>query len=260
MGRNDFELARLWALRHSHDPKALEDLCLLIQQELSLFRPPEFSQLHGLDGLQGHPERGRQYVQDFLLDKVLTGEIDTTCEHVGALKVFYRRYLLDVIKSYRTRGKYFQPESPGSEHEAGLGLIEQAAAPESVPSFDGLESLGIRVPKVRAAARQFLEQREPWVRAFLSFSYCPDADARETMQALARRLRIRSYAYKAEQLGFNWRGESPEAFSEKTVLGQWIVSLGIEVKLENQDAVLDALKILCYESLLIGSKQEDVRP
>jgi hypothetical protein len=174
--------------------------------------------------------------------------------------VFYRRYLVDVIRSYRTRGKYLQDEFLGSDNDAGLGLIEKTAAPESAQNFVGLESLGIKVLNVQVSARQFLEQQEPWVRVFLSLSYCPEKDARETMQALARRLSIRSYAYKAERLGFNWRGESPEAFSETTLLGRWIVSLGIAVTQENRDAVLDALKILCYESLLIGSEQEDLRP
>lgn len=260
MGSNDLELARLWGLRGSHDPQALEDLCLLIQQELHSFRPIEFSQLHGLDGLQSHSDRARQYVQDFLLDKVLTGKVNTTCEHVNALKVFYRRYLIDVIRSYRSRGKYLQDEFFGADDDAGSGLIEKTASLESTQNFDGLESLGIEVLNVQVSARQFLEQQEPWVRAFLSLSYCPNEDEGETMQALARRLRIRSYAYKAKKLGFNWRGESPEAFSETTLLGRWIVSLGIALTRENRDAVLDALKILCYESLLRGSEQEDVRP
>ena len=260
MGNSDRELARLWALRHSQDPQALEDLCLLIQRELSGYRPAEFAQLRGLDGLPDHSERTRQYVQEFLLDKVLTGESETRCDHVGALKLFYRRYLIDVIKSYLRRSKYLQADPTGPEDGEGTGLVERAVGPDFASDFGGLDALGIGVSKIRAAARQFLADQEPWVRAFLAFSYCPDTDTRETMHALARRLGVRSYAYKAEKLGFNWRGGTPEAFSEQTLVGHWLTGLGITVGPDNQGAILDALKILCHESLLSVSEQEDPRP
>ncbi|NHA14610.1 hypothetical protein [Thioalkalivibrio sp. XN279] len=261
MSSLDSELAHLWSQRHAHDPRVLERLCTLIQQQLISFRPPkEFSQLQSLDGLPSPADRARQYVQDFLLDKVLTGKGDTTCESVRALKVFYRRYLIDVIRSHRTRGKYLQSDTVETSGEVSVSIIENTAAPESNPDFEELESLNIRAMDVRDSARRFLEQQESWVQAFLALSYCPGSDSGETMQALARRLNVRSYAYKAGKLGFNWHGESPDAFFEETLVGQWIVGLGIPITRDNRAAVRDALKILCQESLLIASDQEGVQP
>jgi hypothetical protein len=60
----------------------------------------------------------------------------------------------------------------------------------------------------------------------------PRRRAFRTLVHLAKRKGIKSQAYKAEKLGFNWRGGDVAGFAE-TLLGRWITgSLGIELALK----------------------------
>lgn len=96
---------------------------------------------------------------------------------------------------------------------------------------------------------------EEWVRIFIGFSNCPDADHSEPLVHLARRCNIKSQAYKAARLGFNWRGKDFTGFDD-TLLGRWIVSLGIGISPENAHLIHGALKILCIEALTWAEQQE----
>ena len=73
---------------------------------------------------------------------------------------------------------------------------------------------------------------------------------------LAKRKGIKSQAYKAEQLGFNWKKNDLAGFA-KTLLGRWISEIvGIEICTENSPLILGVLKILCFEALLWADQQE----
>jgi hypothetical protein len=99
---------------------------------------------------------------------------------------------------------------------------------------------------VRERAKIFLNQLDETARIYLALHAC--ADAPEPLYKIAERLRIPSYHYRAHQLGITRKkGEFGEDY-ETTQIGQWLTKeLGLELKANPE--VLQALKILCFESL-----------
>jgi hypothetical protein len=119
-----------------------------------------------------------------------------------------------------------------------------------------LAEAGFRQPSSGGFGQRLAGASEEWVRLFVALSNCPDATLSEPLVRLARRKGIKSQAYKAEKLGFNWRGGDLDGFAG-TLLGRWIVdSLGIELVPENSPLILGVLKILCFEALSWAEQQE----
>ncbi|WP_006786744.1 hypothetical protein [Thiorhodospira sibirica] len=269
----DKELSDLWNSRGEGDPEKLEQLYRLIEKLLRNYTRP-FARLEGLDGLDD-TQRKDQYISDFFMDKVFGGGENTRCDHVGALKLFYKRYLEDVARKYekihrREISDHF--ESAGEEEDEEINVTDKEAhkqwednarAGEDVSGhFSALNELGLSEAFVAASLRKIIkEYSHPdkyWVILFIGYHYCQDADDREPLGKLAKRKKIQSYAYKAEKLGFNWRDAGNyQGFAEKTLLGQWLRSLGIDLIPENRLAIAEALKILCAEALSWVERQDD---
>jgi hypothetical protein len=243
----DHELRDLWSRRQYLDQAEMTRLCLIVTEVLRAYRPRE---------LGGLPEDVNDYINGFLVRKVLDRDLASQCDHVGALCYYYRNFLIDCLKKQKNRSKIEQhfPDAP----EGDAPYSTQAADLTTDGASDSIEDLrqaGLQPQQVRESAAAWLAGSEEWVRIFVGLHNCPDADASEPLVHLARRKGIPSYAYRAKQLGFNWKGESPEGFAD-TLIGQWIVSLGIEIVPDNIPLVHGALKILCLEALLWAEQQE----
>lgn len=246
----DHELRDLWSRRRKLDQAEWTRLCLIVLEVLRGYRPQILRSL---------PEDADEYINDFLVQKVLRRDLASQCDHVGALRVFYLRFLNSEIRRPINRSKLSldSPDAP----EGDVPYSTQAADLTTDAASDSIEDLrqaGFQPQQVRESAAAWLAGSEEWVRIFVGLHNCPDADASERLVHLARRKGIPSYAYRAKQLGFNWKGrkgKSPKGFTN-TLIGQWIVSLGIEFVPDNESLVHGALEILCLEALLWAEQQE----
>lgn len=243
----DAELRDLWSRRADLDPVGITRLCEIVMDVLMSLRPKELASLS---------EDNDVYVIGFIENKVLRPDLLSQCYHTGALRGFYGNYLIDEIR--REKRRTGKEVADRQEIDAGeeTSHIEQAAddASHEIEPLQMLEDAGFSCPKIATAARGWLESTEDWARVFVAYSNCPDADQSEPLVRLAKRLGIKSQAYKAEKLGFNWGKETHAGF-EETLLGRWIVSLGIDIRPENANLVLGALKILCFEALSWAEQQ-----
>ena len=240
----DQELGDLWYRRDSLDHAGWERLYTIVRQALRRQRE--------LSGLPGEHE---DYVNDFFADVVMRLSAAPARFHVGGLNWIYRNYLRDCLRKENRRAEIFVSENSGQDDTAP----EHPAAPDAEStsaqdqgSVDLIEA-GWPREKLEQSARVWLSRAEDWVPVFLGLHFCADAEISETLQKLAKRLGVKSYAYKAKALGFNWDMKKATSSGEKfsaTLLGRWLTrDLGLDVSPENKDAIHAAFKILCLEAL-----------
>ncbi len=239
----DDELRGLWSRRATLDEAGWNRLYHIVYSVLAQYRPQHLAAL---------PDDLAVYIHSFFVDKVYRFDLLNECYHAGALKVFFKNYLFDELRTIARRSAHEVSASETSEDGRNLDSDSKPdVATEQLVELDSLDALaqmGLHPEAVSALARQWLHAQEEWVRLFLALSNCPDAEESEALSRLAARYRIKSQAYKAAQLGFNWREPTYVGFG-KTLIGQWIASLGIAIAPENQQPILAALKILCFEAL-----------
>ena len=244
----DSELRNLWSCRPDLDENGWSRLYQITISVLKNYKPRE---------LAGLPEEREVYIQDFFEDKVFRLDSLSRCDHAGALRIYYLNYLRDLIRGRQSRAKWEISDKHDPDDDSPPSLDE---APDIEADhrdlFAELEDAGFIPAQVAASAATWLATNEEWVRIFVAFSNCPDAALSEPLVRLAKRKGIKSQAYKAEQLGFNWKKADLAGFAN-TLLGRWITeSVGIELRPENSPLVLGVLNILCLEALLWAEQQE----
>ncbi len=257
--KHDFELGDLWSRRDSLSEAEWARLFNLVWEILHPYRPSELASLS---------DERDEYVQDFFLKKVFRNNAaaDGQRAHVGALKLFYRRFLRDKIDAEKTRDDLFVSSTGVSEDGVAPGYEEVPEDPGAYGDPDAsrlLAEAGLSVEKVATAADTWLDCQEAWVPVYLGLHFCPEAEVSEPLYKLARRLHIASHHYKAVRLGINWMlgraGAQGQAFSE-TLLGCWIVEdLDIALSIDNRELMLTAFKILCYQALIRSEQLEFVQ-
>ena len=243
----DAELCDLWGRRRDLDDASWIRLYRIVEETLLRYKPRE---------LAGLPADRREYVQKYFVERVFRTDLLSRCDHTGALRAYYRNFLLDEIRGARSRSKFEVADNHDPASGSPPMLSEAPNATGDVDPMVELEEAGFPPAKIAASAAAWLTESEEWVRIFVAYSNCPDAELSEPLAHLAKRKGIKSRAYKAEQLGFNWRGNDHADFG-KTLIGRWIgVSLGIKIAPENGTLIHGALKILCLEALLWAEHQE----
>jgi hypothetical protein len=247
----DAAVSDLWSRRDGLDAAEWDRLYELVCSVLKPYRPKELGSL---------PEDRQVYIDDFFADKVLKSSASpSVLFHAGAIRVFYRNYLLDQIRELTQHKKYFVSAHRDDCDEDPKNGADQLRD-ESAAAFAELAEHGLTVAQTAQSAKAFLLHCEAWVPVYLAFNFCPDKPRSETLQALAQRLRIASYHHKASKLGINWDprkvSSQGKGFAD-TVLGRWICDdLQLEIRPENAEAILDIFKILCFEALNWREVQE----
>jgi hypothetical protein len=130
--------------------------------------------------------------------------------------------------------------------QARFFLLEAALKPKWVERF---LKAGLTRESVRQSARQFFSENEKWVHLYLALNTCVDQKARLSLKSLAEIHQIPSYHCRARKLGITRKKGQFEEGYEDTILGKWLVSLGLAAKIENLGAIEVAFKILCWEAL-----------
>lgn len=178
----------------------------------------------------------------------------------NALKTFFRRYLIDRIEEITRREKYEIPmESENNEGDdednEKLSLVDIKPAPPTEDDIQLLWEYRLTPQDVKDSAKKFIENTEKWVRLYLALHTCPDKDMQLPLGILAKIYHIPSYHHRARNLGITRKkGEFGTGY-EKTLLGQWLISLEQSLIIENQEvnenqAVIGvAFKYFCWEAL-----------
>jgi hypothetical protein len=259
---NDALLSDLWRRRFNLPETDMTRLCTLVCHVLSSYRPQE---------LAGLPDEHKDYVNHFIVDKILQPSGVGDFLHAGGLRLMYRNYLRDQIDRLETWKKFHVTATVYKDDESAAsssGVYSYAHEPCGA-NFPGeteqalLREHHLTVDMVCAAARGWLSRSESWVPPYLAFNYCADTDVREPLVHLARRYAVHSYHAKAEKLGFNWDGEkarkSGRRFGE-TLIGKWLAEdLGIPIDDNHIRVIKIAFDLLCFEALNWGEQQEIAR-
>jgi len=228
-------LIQLWRLRARLSPAEWEQLYQLV------YRVIERSHcLHQLSPLEK-----RHHIDSFFHDKVFLPTTKKNFKenelfHDHALIVFFCRYLGRIL------------DEPYLKRAVPLFDDNDFAAPPNQDEAILLRESGLSSEQVKLSARQFLQNSEEWVRLYLALHTCPDDSL--PLKRLAAHYQIPAYHHRAKRLGITRKKGEFEKYYDKTFLGQWLISLGIQAKLENQALIELAFKILCEEALFITSK------
>lgn len=262
------ELQYLWENRQTLNNEQWNRLALIVYSALHKFN---HSILLNFENLEKS-----DLIGEFLIDKVYKTDSLSKCNSISYLcHTIFINFLKDKLRvkkrqaiynmSYDTAAKDSVKQDNDSTKK-GYDEISDAVENRnseiykeyiSDSKFSTLQDLHKTYEEIENSAKQWLSQQEYWVKIFLGRSYCPDAENSGALGKLAKRENIKSYAYKAEQLGFNWKHENNtnKKFENTTMIGQWISTLNIEICEENMKVIVEILKILCLTALSLVDEE-----
>lgn len=228
-------LTALWSAREELTEDEWEELYRLVFSILNRSNPSILRSL---------PESKEYYIQDFFQHKVLEPAKHNSAVPNGAngLCSYFNNYLIDVYRSVSLRITDLV-----EDFEEVVRHCEALHEEKAVPDREFFEH-GLSHHEVHRQAQIFLNDLDEVGRVYLALHAC--ADAPEPLYKLAKRLHIQSHHYRAGKLGITRKKGEFEKGYESTQIGNWLTKvLGLE--LTAQTAILAALKILCFESLLM---------
>lgn len=187
----------------------------------------------------------KSLIDDFFHDKVFAtaGSEGGAPVAPGVICVYLRNYLRDRLKSAWERKRVSTDDDDHPE-----SAYEQCGCESAEDIDEIMRDIGLTVELVSRHAQDFLTTLDENERMYLALHAC--ADDPEALSNLAKRFRVPSYHYKAKKLGITREKGECELGYDKTAIGRWLShSLGIELDREHSEAILAALKILCWVSL-----------
>lgn len=199
------------------------------------------------------PESREHYIHDFFLRKVMeTAAQATPLDHVGVLVGYFQNFLKD-----QTRAAWLQRSSSFDameEHERDHLEAESSSCPdcESQDIDSLLGEAGLTRGAVDASAAEFIATLTPIEQTYLRYNTC--ADEPESMSSIAKRMEIANYHEKARKLGITGLKSGFVTGYEKTRIGGWLQSLGIEVSLDWWPQLKSAMALLCLVVLSSGEE------
>jgi len=241
------KLAELWQKRDKLNKAEWTQLYQLVRRVLKQGSYPELKSL---------PLSIENYIDEFFRDKVFMPTTRENFENKAlhydkALMTFFRRYLIDKIE--KIKPKYpeisIEGKNNGDEGNEKLSPVDIIPAPLVKDYTCLLKESGLTPKQVKDSAHQFLQHSEEWVRLYLALHTCPDKDKQLPLSQLDKIYQIPSYHHRAGIVGITRKKGEFETGYEKTLLGQWLISLGLTIRSENQEVIEVAFKILCWEAL-----------
>ena len=240
------QLADLWSRRGDLSEAQWHQLYHLVMNLLASSHVSEES------SLSHEPGDRAALRQSFFTDKILlpaygTGRRLNPTLTPGAIAVFYKRYLLDLLRKKQRRREVALPqdERPGSADSTASETGQTSA----LQAPDKAALLGVDEQHLRARGRSFLQAQEPWVIVYLALHFGADS-AQLPLSTLQSRYRIPSYHYKAVRLGITApRGgfAEPGDYAD-TMIGRWLLDCDIELCADNDELIRHAIKLLCEQA------------
>jgi len=192
--------------------------------------------------LKSLPLDRSHYINDFFYKKVFLPSTKISFNENQlfsnrALVVFFCRYLRRIL------------DDPYVKRALPILDDNDFVARPNLDDASILRDVGKSEEQVKSSARDFLLNCEQWVRLYLEFHTCAEQAEFLPLKQLAEIYKIPAYHYRARLLGISRKKGEFEKDYDKTILGQWLVSLSINIDFENQDVIHLAFKILCREVL-----------
>ena len=192
--------------------------------------------------LKSLPLDKSHYINDFFYKKVFLPSTKLSFNENQlfsnrALILFFCRYLRRILND------------PYVKRALPILDDKDFVAPANLDDACILRDVGKSEEQVKSSARDFLLNCEQWVRLYLEFHTCAEKAEFLPLKQLSEVYKIPAYHYRARRLGISRKKGEFEKNYDKTILGQWLVSLSINIDSENQKVILIAFKILCREVL-----------
>lgn len=232
------ELTDYWNRRPTLSEWEWRDFYVLVR--MALLRCPAAE-------LTGLPDDKEHYINEFFTDKVFFAEARGTHSlSGGALCAFFRNFLRDKLRTMPATTPFSNLDNEDGRTFEEM-LVDDAGTRVEVSDF-----LQHSTPAaLQESARRFLASLEEWGRVMLRQHYC--ADEPIPMSTLCRD--IPSYHYKSGFLGVTRAKKETSLLGyEHTLIGKWILSLGVKLTAENIEVVLFLLHVLCHQALLEGDE------
>ena len=196
--------------------------------------------------LSGLPDSRESYIDEFFTEKLFfraqrTNESGIQTISGGALCTFFRRYLIDLLRGYQ-RTALTDKEDLERMPDVEDGADDEATVSEFLATTGGHEAL-------RRHVVDFLATLEEWGLLMLRGHFCAD-DYAIPMSKLCQG--IPSYHYKAQKLGVTVnRAASAMLGYEHTLIGQWMIRMGVEIRPQNGPVIQFLLGAICLEAAAI---------
>ena len=213
------ELQNLWAKRQHLSEDEIDRLYRLVHQYLLRSQYGSLLSDIGLSLEEG--------IHDFFYAKVYQGNSESPLDSETVLFTYFKRYLLDAL--------------PAAQRIVG----EDRTGPSPQSSLCADEAV------FRREADLFLNQEEAWVSVYLGYTSCvEDGNKVRASTLFKRHVKLRAYAYQCKKLGvLSSKRRIPWHNYHETRIGQWLLSLGLEITPEYTEEILCAFKILCEQAL-----------
>lgn len=236
------QLLALWRDRAQLDESGWEGLWYAVQGVLGHCHCPELS---------GLPYSREECILDFFHQKVFEPALRGTggeLRHAGALVAYFRNFLRDLLDDPYLVRRVITEEELEPRDPSGREDID----PDDFGEL--LELTGTELSTIVLAAQRFFDGAPDWVLPYLALNTCADAEDVIPLYRLKDLYAVASHHYKARQLGITRRKGECETDYDQTLLGQWLLSLGVAPVRENVHAMEDALKILCQVALTLQKR------
>ena len=224
------ELTDYWNRRPNLSQTEWERFYILVRGSLMNSSAPQLASL---------PEAREVYLIEFFEEKIFNKVQREFRElQVGALREFFRRYLNSKI---RTLPKTIQM-SALDDSDSDEPFISSIPDPNPVdPDVQNFFSQ-VSPQDLADSARSFVETLEDRHCRMLAGHYC----ASDPVPMATLFAGVNGYHYQAQKLGVvsNFR-----LGYEHTLIGQWMISLGVKPSFENENLVHLLLKALCFSAL-----------
>jgi hypothetical protein len=240
---DDAILPELWRRRTQLSDDEIVSMYDLVRRALRAYHPVE---------LQALGEDKEELVAQFIYTKVLrlapghSGSQacpESAPSNSYALCAYFRRYLIDCLRS-ASHQRNVSMENEGMEQEIDLHAHALEDPVDSV-----LTDYGLDERRVRRAARDFIASLDGPEQVVLAGSLGWCSECKGGLSAVAAEYRVPSYHYRAVKLGVTMKKTANAADFSNTKIGRWLSDvLGIEIALDNRDAILVALNLLAAES------------
>lgn len=225
-------LTDYWRRLGSLNDAEWKDLHRLVRSALMRCPASELSSL---------PDKRENYIDEFFVEKLFykAQRVDNAAGESlsgGALCLFFRNYLRQLLDHYKAR-----PIS-GDEPEESWDSADPADSSD-VDEF--LASFGI--DRLAGCIEAFLDQLPDWALLMLRGHFCAD----EPVPMYTLCAGIPSYQYKAQKLGVTVKkGDAGLLGYEHSMIGQWIQSLGVPIRPDNQIVIQFLMEAICREATL----------
>ncbi|SAK86834.1 hypothetical protein AWB81_04471 [Caballeronia arationis] len=236
-------LTDLWRRRTHLSHDEMVSIYNLVKGALRTYHPPE---------LQSLREDKEELIAQFIYSKVLRLEPGHGESHASeqsapstgyAVCAYFRRFLIDCLRSASyQRDVSMELDGIGQQVDERAHVVDDPV--ESVLSQYGLDEA-----RVRHLARGFISGLDRYEQLVLAGTLGWCSGGKGGLFGLATQHQIPSYHYRAMKLGVTLKKSARSEDFASTKIGRWIVgTLGIEISLDNQTAILLILNLLAVES------------